>query len=137
MMVATMTTTTTKQPHSVWLEEQFVAWRAKQTSRLAGITQFAKHIGISRAALNVYMLRGSRPDGNNLERIGEVLGYEIYDLLDLERPDPWVKRMERLFDGLSPESRDKAEAFIRKLNGEAAQDKSEKADKLKTSKGKA
>lgn len=136
MMTVTMTTHQ-NPPHSEWLEAKYIEWRKKQTTRKATIEQFAEAIGISRSDYNNYTLRGTKPKGEDLERIGEVLGYEIYDLLGLERPDPWVKRMEKLFDGLSPEARDKAEAFIRKLAGEAAHDKAEKADKLKTSKGKA
>lgn len=136
MMTVTMTTTE-KPPHSKWIENKYIEWRQKQTTRKATIEQFAKFVGVSRSDYNNYTLRKTRPKGEDLERIGEMLGPEIYDLLGLERPDPWVKRMEKLFDGLSPESREKAEAFIRKLAGEAAQDKAEKADKLKTSKGKA
>ena len=140
MMIATMTMTTkdhNQAPHTEWIEQKLVQWRSKQTTRKAGVTHFAAYVGISRDVMSSYLDKGVRPSGKNLEQIGEVLGYEIYDLLGLERPDPWVKRMEKLFDGLSPEARDKAEAFIRKLAGEAAHDKAEKADKLKTSKGKA
>lgn len=95
-----------------WLGEKFQAWRAAQEGRRAGVTQFARHIGITRDDLNNYMLRGVRPEGERLKKIGRVLGPEVYDLLGLTRPDPQLRQVMQAFVQLPAEQRGVAEAVL-------------------------
>jgi len=97
---------------SRWLDEKLQAWRATQSEGRAGVTQFARHIGITRDDLNNYLLRGARPEGEKLRRIARALGPEIYDLLGLTRPDPQVRQVLAAFLRLSAEKRLVAEAVL-------------------------
>ena len=101
-------------PVSLWLDEKFRAWRAEQRSHRAGVTQFAKYIGIRRDDLNNYMLKGVSPEGERLEKIGQVLGPEIYDRLGLPRPDPQVRQVTEAFMQLPEAQRGVAEAVLRR-----------------------
>lgn len=80
-----------------FLEKKYLKWRAEQKTRKAGITQFADTLGIPRASLNNYMLRGTKPkpDDENLEKIAGKLGDEVYDVLGYRRPDPVLRKLER------------------------------------------
>ncbi len=80
---------------ALWLENKFREWRAQQSSRKAGITQFAEYLGVSRNTINNWMLKGQRPEGENVQRIAEKLGVEIYDILGLHRPDPKLQEVIR------------------------------------------
>jgi len=94
-----------------WLEAQFAAWRKAQGDGRAGVTQFARHLGISRDDLNNYRLRGARPEGPRLEAMARALGPEIYDVLGLARPDP-LQQVVRSFASLPPDQRGVAEAVL-------------------------
>jgi hypothetical protein len=95
-----------------WLNEKFQAWRAAQQDHRAGVTAFARHIGITRDDLNNYMLRGVQPEGERLKKIGRVLGPEVYDLLGLTRPDPQLRQVMAAFVQLPPAQRGVAEAVL-------------------------
>ena len=96
-----------------WLERKFHAWRAAQRGHRAGVTQFARHIGISRDDLNNYLLRGVRPEAERLEKIGQALGWEIYDLVGQPRPDLQVRAAAEAFRRLPAAQRGVAEAMLR------------------------
>jgi hypothetical protein len=100
-------------PVAAWLEKKFQAWRAAQTSHRAGVTEFARHIGISRDDLNNYLLKGHRPEAERLEKIGRALGWEIYDLVGLPRPDPQLHAVTEAFQRLPAAQRGVAEAVLR------------------------
>jgi hypothetical protein len=95
-----------------WLDDKFRAWRDTQSEGNAGVTQFARHIGITRDDLNNYLLRGARPEGKKLLQIARALGPEIYDLLGLARPDPQLRQVMKAFVRLPPDQRGLAEAVL-------------------------
>ena len=99
-------------PVAAWLEKKFRAWRVAQTSHRAGVTQFARHIGISRDDLNNYLLKGARPEAERLEKIGQALGWEIYDLVGVPRPDPHLHAVTEAFQRLPAAQRGVAEAVL-------------------------
>jgi hypothetical protein len=100
-------------PVAQWLEKKFQTWRAAQTGHRAGVTQFARHIGISRDDLNNYLLKGARPEAERLEKIGRTLGWEIYDLVGVPRPDPQLHAVTEAFQRLPAAQRGVAEAVLR------------------------
>jgi hypothetical protein len=99
-------------PVAEWLEQKFRAWRAAQTGHRAGVTEFARHIGITRDDLNNYLLKGARPEAARLEKIGRALGWEIYDLVGAPRPDPQLFAVTEAFQRLAPAQRGVAEAVL-------------------------
>lgn len=87
-----------------WLEAQYIAWRSAQTAKRVSLARFAEYLEISPGALNMYLLRGSVPTGANLIRLADKLGPEIYDVLDVPRPDGDLVRVIRAWGNLSDEA---------------------------------
>lgn len=95
----------TKTEVSDWLEQKFLEWRASNRNRRAGVTQFAEYLGLSRDVLNSYLSRGSKPDGENLEKIAGKLGDEIYALVGKTPPDPLLRMLIGLWSQLNDETK--------------------------------
>lgn len=68
-----------------WLMEKFVEWEKKQ-SRRQSYSAFARYLGVKQPTLTRWLAGDNPPDGDNLRIVAEKLGYEIYDILGIERP---------------------------------------------------
>lgn len=91
---------------AAWLEEQFVAWRGKQTSLRASVEMFCRYLGISRD--DFYNVRkGQSLSQEKADLVAEALGSEeVYAVFDLKPPNPLRRLLDRLFDSLSDESKE-------------------------------
>lgn len=79
-----------KTRFSEWLESHFVNWISKQ-GKPKNITEFAKYLNVNRTLLGRWLKGTSIPENENVIKLGNKLGFEIYDLLGWERPnDPNV-----------------------------------------------
>lgn len=87
-----------------WFDKKFTEWQQDQLKlgpkRKMGVGQFAKFLGLKTNTLNNYRIRGSQPEGDKLDLIGERY-LDIYDLLGLPRPNPWLKTVNKYFESLS------------------------------------
>ncbi|MCW5876508.1 MAG: helix-turn-helix transcriptional regulator [Anaerolineales bacterium] len=88
------------QELSAWLEQQYLAWQQKKGRRVT-LTQFAKQIGISPALLSHYMNGIRKPTRENVHKIANLLGPEIYDILGHLRPDTKLQYISRNWGKLS------------------------------------
>lgn len=90
-----------------WLDQQFLEWRATQDRKHGSLTAFANYLGIKEELLNLFV-NGRRTSMSQVtaDRIADKLGDEIYDLVDLPRPDPYLRRVVRVWHRVS-ESRKK------------------------------
>ena len=80
---------------------KFLDWQSEQGKKKT-IASFGEYCGgISQSYMSRYLSGSMKPDNENLQKIGEVLGYEIYDLLGRSRPDQHVTRIVNWFTGLS------------------------------------
>lgn len=84
---------------SYWLEQQFIAWMAKEKQRKT-ISAFADHIGVSQSLMTRYLNGQMLPTGDNIHKIAARLGPEVYDLLGLIRPDPILRKIISRWDKL-------------------------------------
>jgi len=114
---------------TAWFEKRFTEWRASQTTRKAGITQFAEYLGISREALNSYMLRGSSPEGENLANVGEKYP-EIYHLLGRQHPNPVLKAINAAWDKVPEDVQKKAAILILRSAGKLDEEDQANLDAL-------
>jgi hypothetical protein len=89
-----------------WFEKKFLEWQSKE-GRRKPLSEFAKWLGISRNTLNNYMLKGQKPTGENLEAIASKLGPEIYDVLEMPRPDPRLQAIMAEWKNLPEEEKNK------------------------------
>jgi len=72
------------------------------------LEDFADYLGISRPLLS-FWINGKRvPNEENIEKISLRFGNEIYDVLDLPRPNPYLQKLNRIWEFI-PEEAEKYE----------------------------
>jgi len=86
-----------------WINRQFVLWQADQGKRKT-IEEFAAYLGISRPLLNMWMNGNRKPGAENIKLLEEVFGLEVYDALDLPRPNPHLQKLISVWENLSEEA---------------------------------
>jgi transcriptional regulator with XRE-family HTH domain len=87
---------------SDWITRKFLEWQANE-GRRKSIEDFAAYIGVSRPLLNMWMNGNKKPGKENIKLLAEIFGNEIYDILDLPRPNPYLQKLNRLWENLPEE----------------------------------
>jgi hypothetical protein len=72
-----------KQTFKEWINKIFVEWRGDSRK---SVTDFARDLNVSQQVMNGWLNYGSIPSSKNLFAIAEKFP-EIYDVLDLPRPE--------------------------------------------------
>jgi len=124
----------TEIPHL--LEQALAEWRKQQTlkRKSASLSQFAVFLGYSRPIVSLWMTEGNNryPSKESIKtiapKLAEILGLEVYDTLDIPRPDPDLQKINELWPQLPENAREK----ILKLGEKFAKDN--ESNKQKTSK---
>jgi transcriptional regulator with XRE-family HTH domain len=81
-------------------------WQADQGKR-ASLDDFAYLLGYSRPTISMW-LNGTRiPGSEAIEHLSSIIGLEIYDALGLPRPNPYLQKINQVFERLSPEHQQK------------------------------
>jgi transcriptional regulator with XRE-family HTH domain len=78
--------------------QEFEKQRGKRTS----LDKFAEYIGVSRPLVS-YWLKGTIPGLENVQILANKFGPEVYDVLGLPRPNPFLQKINQVFDSLSAE----------------------------------
>lgn len=71
------------------------------------LKEFSKQIGVSRAAISLWLNGERTPDQINLQKLAKMFGADVYDALGLPRPNPYLQKINQVFDRLSPEQQKK------------------------------
>jgi transcriptional regulator with XRE-family HTH domain len=85
-----------------WISRQFVLWQAKQGERKT-IDEFSAYLGVSRPLLNMWMNGNRKPGSENIKLLAEIFGNDVYDALDLPRPNPYLEKLNRVWEFLPEE----------------------------------
>jgi len=97
-----------------WLELKYLEWQTSQGKRQS-LEKFANYLGVERMTLNRWMNGNNRPDLRFVDSIADKLGDEIYDLMEIKRPDPALRYIIRQWPALTDEQRrtlkDQAERY--------------------------
>lgn len=91
-----------KLSFQMWIELTFLEWQADNKKR-ATLDDFAKHIGYSRPLISLWMSGKRLPTKEGIERLAELFGPEIYDILDLKRPNLLLQQINRRWDRIPPD----------------------------------
>lgn len=91
---------------SKFLEIKYLEWQNTQGKRKT-IEEFAAYLGVSRPLLNMWMNGNRKPGKDSLRVLSETLGNEVYDVLGYERPNPYLQKINQLFERLTPEHQQK------------------------------
>ncbi len=90
--------------YSEWLMGKFTEWEKAQRSRQS-YSAFARYLGVKQSSLSQWIAGNYPPGGENLQKIATKLGYEIYDVLGISRPETGEEELARQH-GVPPEARD-------------------------------
>lgn len=114
---------TEKTAFSEWLEVKFLEWQAVSKKR-ATLQEFADHIGYSRPLISLWLAGKRIPTDDGIERLAELFGFDIFDVLELPRPDPDLARLNKIWKYLPDNFRQKmleqGEKFITDENEDKA-----------------
>ena len=86
-----------------WLFNQFIEWEKTQPGRRSNFTKFSEYLGASQPQVSSWIKGTYKPSGENIKLIAEKLGLEIYDVLELPRPNPYLQTINRLWEFLPQE----------------------------------
>lgn len=84
------------------LEQKFLEWQVKNGER-KNLYQFASYVGVSHGTMSFWINGIKKPSGDNVERLAELFGNEIYDSLELPRPNPYLQKLNRLWEFIPEE----------------------------------
>lgn len=84
---------------SSWITRKYVEWQAKEGRRKT-IEEFAAYLGTSRPLVNMWMNGNKKPGRENIKILAELFGNEIYDVLELPRPNPYKQVIDRVWEFL-------------------------------------
>lgn len=116
-----------------WITRKFLDWQAQQGKRKT-VDDFAAYIGVSRPLLNQWM-NGNipRPGRENINRLAEIFGFEIYDVLELPRPNPLLHKISKIWERIPPDKQQQlaelAEKIEMKNDAQRLQDTSKRTKK--------
>jgi transcriptional regulator with XRE-family HTH domain len=104
------------------LDRAFLEYRIKQTRQRLSVSlnSFASYLDFSPPIVNLWLGGHRLPTEANVERLVpklvELLDMEVYDTLDIPRPDPFLQRLDKAWPHLSITYRQKlaemAEIFL-------------------------
>lgn len=97
-----------KSPFAQLMEYKFRDWQVEQIQkgeRRTSLTAFAEYLGFPQATVSYWMNGQNTPSHENTAILGSKLGYEIYDALSINRPDPLWAKFEVLFYHLDDEQK--------------------------------
>jgi transcriptional regulator with XRE-family HTH domain len=95
-----------RSPFSSFLERRYLEWQIEQGERISQ-AEFARLMGVSRASLTMWMNGTHLPDLESAKKIASVLGPEVFEILGLPRPNPYLQKINQVFERLSPEHQQK------------------------------
>lgn len=87
-----------------WLEMKYLDWQRRQGGRKT-VLQFAEYLDVSQQTLSNWLNETRKPQGDNVRKLADKFGLEVYDVLGLERPNADMFYLQSIWDELSPEDR--------------------------------
>jgi transcriptional regulator with XRE-family HTH domain len=87
-----------------WLLQYFLNWQAKKGKK-TNLNEFAAYLGVSRPTISMWMNGSRTPSLETIERLASLVGPEIFDVLDLPRPDPDLQALTQIWPLLDETSR--------------------------------
>lgn len=113
-----------------FLEMKFVDWQKAEGGRKT-LYEFAQYLGISQVTLSSWMNKTRSPNKENAVTLSAILGMEVFDILEISRPDPDLIYIQRNWGQLTDETRKALRDMA--VNNMAGNIKAEEEDESKTS----
>jgi len=88
----------------------------KDQGKRVSLDKFAEYLGVSRPLISHWLSGRTKPSLENVRILAEKFGPEIYDVLELTRPDPDLYAITKMWDRILEKSRrsirEQAEALV-------------------------
>jgi hypothetical protein len=93
---------------SDWITNKYVEWRGNAIGNERTITDFAEMVGVSQSLMTQWMRPGGKKPRNQttVTKLVSFFGAEVYDVLDLPRPEQHLIDYQRMTSGLSDAERE-------------------------------
>jgi transcriptional regulator with XRE-family HTH domain len=104
---------------SVFLEKQYLDWMQKSGKRKT-LNEFADFLGIKRPLLSLWLGGKREPSYETTQRLSNLLGIEIFDALELPKPDPTLHYVNRHWGDLPDDIQKKVAQEIARYTTEKA-----------------
>jgi len=101
---------------SGWFEKRFLAWQLEKGDRKS-IDEFAQFLGFPRTTVVQWMNGARRPSDVNAFALAQKLGLEVYDALELQRPDETLFHVRADWHLLSERERKAIGRILREARG--------------------
>ena len=100
---------------SQYLEMKFLEWQTKGGKRKT-VVEFADYIGVKQQTLSKWWNSDGKPEGENVRKLADKFGLEVYDVLGLPRPDADLHYISSNWDRINGEKRralrEQAERYV-------------------------
>ena len=106
----------------VFLNKKLLQWQSSLGMRKT-LKEYSEYLGVSAQILSMWMNGKRVPGPENIKQLAEKLGIEVYDALDIDRPDPLFTEIETWWDKLDNESKEKIHRIIQDAQPEAQRPK--------------
>lgn len=91
---------------SGWLNEKFLEWEKSKGSR-QNYSAYARYLGVKQPTLTRWLNDDNPPEGENLSKLADKYGVEVFDVLGIELSEEeremWEFRL--ILKALTPEER--------------------------------
>lgn len=85
-----------------FFKNKYFEWEQNQDGGVQGITRFAEWLGVDQPLVSSWMKGAYKPSEKNVKLLARKLGPEVYDALDLPRPDPDLERLIKEYETATP-----------------------------------
>lgn len=85
--------------------------------RKLSLDDFAEMLGCSPSTLSHWMNGRRKPGHEYIKKLEELFGMEVYDALELDRPDPLLRYIETNWENLKPEQQKAIHEEVEKYLG--------------------
>ncbi len=99
---------------SQYLEIKFLEWQQSEGGRKT-VRQFAAYIGVSPASITQWWNENRVPEGENIQKLANKLGVEVYDVLGLPRPNENLYYLQKEWDSFSLDEQKRIRDFANNL----------------------
>lgn len=113
-----------------FLEIKFLEWQQKEGGRKT-VKQFAAYIGVSQSAISTWWNGDREPEGENVAKLANRFGMEVYDALGLPRPDPDLLYIQQNWPNLDIATRRALREQAEKYESENAKNELERVHREK------
>ena len=118
----------TAHPFTTLLERKFLEWQLETGGRKSQ-AEFAQYIGVKRGTLTMWLNGDHFPERDNVNKLAKVLGDEVYDAMNLPRPNPYLQTINKVFERLSPEQQQKLAEMAERYEVKSNDTNSQRASK--------